>query len=125
MSRYLSDRPCPVHGAPVERYVIDNRCCPCHAQHQKNSRARRVQAAPSECPTCGSMNKDGRGQCKECNKPLFGRKVPSSKRLDMIAFLRAISLSYGVTTGDMRWGNVVFDGKHNQQIIWFIIGLQI
>lgn len=121
MARYISDRPCPIHGSPVERYVIDNRCCSCHAQHQKNSRARRVQAIPVDCPVCGSLDKDGRGRCKECNKPLFGRKVPSIKRPDMIAFLQMLNLSYGVTTGDMRWGNVVFDGKHNQQIIGYIL----
>lgn len=147
MSRYISDRPCPIHGPVVERYLKDNRCCECHAQHQRDSRLKRSTGSCPKCktvmvngyckpcrerylteqqhlpcPICGQVNRDSAGRCLECGKKLFDRPVPRHSRREMIAFLQAINLTYGVKLGDKTWGGITFDGSHYKQIIEFIMG---
>lgn len=149
MSRYVSDRSCPVHGAPVERYLKDNRCCDCHMAAVKRSNRKRAdnqtvcrrcgtsersqdgrcvkcfdEYLKSPCPICGERTRDGAGKCLSCTKPLFYRKVPSDRRRDMRAFIQAINLEYGVTTGDMSWAGLKFDSKHHEPIIKYLLTLK-
>lgn len=149
MSRFLSDRPCPTHGTPVERYIRDNRCCDCQADAMSRSAEKRL-ARGGACPRCGSVEKlsngqcrrchdnwlkhrmsvpcsicgqverNSAGQCQACGKKLFGRTVPKHKRSDVIALIQAINLQFGVMLGDTSYGGIRFDMRHYDKIVLFI-----
>lgn len=151
-ARYVSDRPCPIHGAPVERYRRDNRCIACHSDAQRRSYDKRMDRAKVECLRCGSAltdgvciscqekyasevvvvpcpcckgtEKDARGRCVECNKTIFDRKVPKHRRMDMRTFLQAVNLQYGALRGDMSWGGIRFDSKNYRPIIDYVLTLR-
>lgn len=150
MGRYISERPCSRHGSIVERYIKTNVCCACHSESMARYNAKKrndpsvtcrrcgqpltsgyckpcndrylIERQTVPCPICRCVNRDSAGRCLECGKKMFGRTVPKKKRADLIAFLQAINLTYGVTTGDYSFGRVVFDGKHWQQVVEFITG---
>ena len=150
MSRYISDRPCPVHGVPVERYIRDNRCFQCHAAALKRSAAKRYAlGAPCRrcggtnrhpydgkcitcqeqllkdkqrlpCSICGCINRDPGGWCRSCGISIYGRKVPLRARPDLLALIKAINMQYGVHLGNHEWGGIIYDGKHYEIITKFI-----
>lgn len=154
MSRYISDRPCPIHGSIVERYIKDNRCCACHAHHQQKRKERKLakgMACPHcggtdfrsdgrckkcfeeyllrrqfiPCPVCGQTNRNPKtGRCQECTKDVFYRKVPAHAREEMIAFLKAVNLVRGIKNGAYSFGGVRYDSENYDLIVPFLMELK-